>query len=718
MLPLALVCLGANPAPIPTGAASDLPGLPSALDPIVQSYPLDITAALTGLKRGVDHYMKGRYQAALDSIPVDPSASSSLLGDYVLFYRARANLMLERGEEAYKNYRRLETEYPDSPLLIEALFGECQALLKVKDAKGVLGVLKNPVLNENGDTVYYRARALHESGEKSKALELYLQVYAKYVSSQSAQLSERYIRSISATALTGARNYGIRLERAENLLRAGKDQEARSLLIDLGRFPSRDKMIAERRNLLYAEAEYRLGRPSRALPVAAKISSSNPEAHAQAIYLKAACNRSLKKEAAFLEARDQAIQLYPLSPHTEDLLYSVATYFDIDNDQQRAREAYRTLFEKFPKGGYAERALWKMALYSYIDKNYTEAFGDFAHYLSSFSDIGSASAPAYWMGRCLQKMGHNSKSAELYEHARELANHSFYALLAQQALDMLGEAGPDAANVPLPPDFDRAHLKLNTLRLPPSEMAAPSNQAAQAIERSRRLATAGLTELALSELRAANSRFPGDKAICYVTSRIYEIQQDFVSVISTLRRAYPDYNNRPLDALPREIWALFFPVRHQETVSNYAGRNGLDPNLVLGLIRQESAFMTSARSPSNARGLMQILPSTGRMLARQMGISRYSNDRLYQVETNISMGTRYLAQMLARFGGKPELALAAYNAGDSRVDRWLQEFGDVDMAEFVERIPFSETRNYVKQVLGNQAHYQLLTSSTNILELR
>jgi soluble lytic murein transglycosylase len=715
---LALACLSANPAPTSTGTASDLPRLAAGLDPVIRSYAPEITAVLAGLKQGVDHYVKGSYQAALDSIPDDSNASSSLLGDYVLLYRAKANLMLERGEAAYENYRRLETQYPDSPLLTEALLGECQALLKLKETKGVLEVLRNPALGENADTLYYRARALHESGEKSKALELYLQVYAKYVNSQSAQLAERYIQTISTAALTGTRNYGIRMDRAENLLRAGKDQEARTLLIDLGRFPSRDKTVAEKRNLLYAEAEYRLGRASRALPVATKISSSNPNAHAQAIYLTGVCNRSLKQEAAFLKARDQALQLYPLSSHTEDLLYSVATYFDVDNDDQRAQEAYRTLYEKFPKGKYAERALWKAALYSYIEGRYVEAFGDFARYLSFFSGTGSAGAPVYWMGRCLQKMSHNSGSAELYERARELANHSFYGLLAQQALDTLEEAGPDAAKVPLPPDFDRVRLKLNALSFPPSEMAAPSNQAAQAIERSRRLATAGLPDLALSELRAATSRFPGDKGISYVMSRIYEIQQDFVGVISTLRRTFSDYNNRPLDALPREVWALLFPMRHQQIVSTYAARNGLDPNLVLGVIRQESAFMTSARSPSNARGLMQILPSTGRMLARQMGISRYSTDRLYQAETNISMGTRYLAQMLTRFGGKPELALAAYNAGDSRVDRWLTEFGNVDTAEFVERIPFNETRNYVKQVLSNQAHYQMLTSSISALELR
>jgi soluble lytic murein transglycosylase len=130
----------------------------------------------------------------------------------------------------------------------------------------------------------------------------------------------------------------------------------------------------------------------------------------------------------------------------------------------------------------------------------------------------------------------------------------------------------------------------------------------------------------------------------------------------------------------------------------------------LAVIRQESAFEENARSRANARGLMQILPSTGRNLARQARVTRFNAKKLYQADTNITLGTRFLASLLQQYG-KSELALAAYNAGDSRVDRWLKEWGNLDMAEFVEQIPFSETRAYVKQVLNNKVRYSSLTSS-------
>jgi soluble lytic murein transglycosylase len=166
---------------------------------------------------------------------------------------------------------------------------------------------------------------------------------------------------------------------------------------------------------------------------------------------------------------------------------------------------------------------------------------------------------------------------------------------------------------------------------------------------------------------------------------------------------------RPSLSLPNELWDIFFPVRHIRLIKENAAGHDLDPNLILALIRQESAFQESACSSADARGLMQILPATGRSLAREARMARFTVRMLYQPETNIALGTRHLASLLQRYGGRVELALAAYNAGHGRVDRWLQEFGDADVMEFVERIPFSETRGYVRQVLSSKAHYELRT---------
>ena len=217
--------------------------------------------------------------------------------------------------------------------------------------------------------------------------------------------------------------------------------------------------------------------------------------------------------------------------------------------------------------------------------------------------------------------------------------------------------------------------------------------------------------MAISELRWTSQRFPqDDKPLSYIMARIHASNDDYQRGIAGLRGIFPDYASMRIAALPDEIWQLLFPVRHWDIVSAEAAKNQLDPSLIMGLIRQESAFNEKARSSADARGLMQILPATASKLARQARIPRYNAKKLFQAETNIVLGTRYLDFLVRRYG-KTELALAAYNAGSTRVDLWLKEFGNVDMPEFVEKIPFSETRGYIKQVLSNQALYGLLTSS-------
>jgi soluble lytic murein transglycosylase len=148
-------------------------------------------------------------------------------------------------------------------------------------------------------------------------------------------------------------------------------------------------------------------------------------------------------------------------------------------------------------------------------------------------------------------------------------------------------------------------------------------------------------------------------------------------------------------------------VVEREALAASSRANGLDPALVAGLIRQESSFNPQATSPAGARGLMQLMPDVARSLARSRGIPNLNTERLYDPALNIQLGTAHLAEL---FRAKRETvqALAAYNAGESRVARWLKKMGSGDPELFTERIPFVETRNYVRTVVRNRAFYKTL----------
>jgi soluble lytic murein transglycosylase len=172
-----------------------------------------------------------------------------------------------------------------------------------------------------------------------------------------------------------------------------------------------------------------------------------------------------------------------------------------------------------------------------------------------------------------------------------------------------------------------------------------------------------------------------------------------------MKRAYPEWISETGDALPDEVWRVLFPIQFSETLQAKALREGLDPALVAALVCQESTFDAGAVSRAGARGLMQVLPRTGRTLARALRV-RYSTKALHDPATSLTFGTRYLRQLMDRFDGRVERALAAYNAGPERVEAWTAARPDIPAEEFVESIPFTETRLYVMIVLANREEYR------------
>jgi soluble lytic murein transglycosylase len=675
----------------------------------IDSFPL--SDALRHLKRGLESYFDARYAAALESLGDEQAVKATTLGDYLLFYRAKSHAMLEHNREALADFQRLERRYPDSPLLRDALVEQSRLLLSMNQAKSALAVLANPTIAINSETLYHRAKALDMTGEKEKAAEVFLQIYTRYPKSKQSPPAEKYLVSSTSGAFRGARRYEARLQRAESFIDSGDYRPARTLLLALAKVSSPSPALADRRNRLVGEVEYRLGRSSAAIQSLRKVTDANPAVHATALSLQGACLRRLDRIRDFLALRDRMLKLYPNSPDTEELCYSVATHFDVSYDAARSRDAYSMLYSAFPKGKYAERALWKLALSSFSEKKYDAAAAGFWNYLLAYPNPSSASPAMYWMGRCYERLGDTVSAKYLYQRSRLLTNEGYYGQKARES-EMSLDKAPKKAQYPVPGiDFNRVITTCDQIQLATVELKEPEAAARLAISRARQLMAGGFPDLALAELRWGRDQNPGAEiAISYLIAKIYVSTRRHDAAIVTLRKAVPEYNSLSMASLPAEIWELLFPVRHWGIITQQSAKLDIDPNLVLGLIRQESAFDENARSKANARGLMQILPSTGRKLARQARIPLFSSKKLYQAETNIILGTGYFAERLRRYG-KAELALAAYNAGDSRVERWLQEFGNQDMAEFVERIPFSETRGYVKQVLSNRAHYGILTSS-------
>jgi len=188
-------------------------------------------------------------------------------------------------------------------------------------------------------------------------------------------------------------------------------------------------------------------------------------------------------------------------------------------------------------------------------------------------------------------------------------------------------------------------------------------------------------------------------------AQLYSRRGENFQATLVLRKGYPDiYSYRESD-VPREAWEIMFPMIAWSTIKQEAKRYGIDPYIAAGLIRQESVFNPNAISRVGARGLMQVMPATGQQISRRQGIGTISAADLYNPTINIKLGMSYLAQMLGEFG-RIEYAAAAYNAGPGRARAWRAERAGWDIEEWVESIPFTETRGYVQGVLRYAANYR------------
>jgi soluble lytic murein transglycosylase len=223
----------------------------------------------------------------------------------------------------------------------------------------------------------------------------------------------------------------------------------------------------------------------------------------------------------------------------------------------------------------------------------------------------------------------------------------------------------------------------------------------------RHLLAAGLYDDAMNELRYAQKAWSTSPAIEATIAWIYHQKGDLRRGITLMRRAYPQFLSAGGDALPAPILQVIFPLTYWDAIKKNAAIYQLDPYIVAALIAQESTFDPNARSVANAWGLMQILPSTGRRLATALGIRRFTTSMLTNGETNIRLGTLYFKGLVQQFGGT-YYALASYNAGENRIVRWKAERPGMDEDEFIDDIPFPETQNYVKRILGTAEDYRRL----------
>jgi soluble lytic murein transglycosylase len=431
----------------------------------------------------------------------------------------------------------------------------------------------------------------------------------------------------------------------------------------------------------YASALARLGRHGDAAFQFNLVRSPRALA-ASAAYLRA---RSLVRDGQLAEGRSALVEIGKRYPRdtgaASSALFLLGDLASDDRADRLARTYYRRAAVRYPSSRFAPAARFRAAMVEFLTGNAGMSAREFDELARRYPRSDEAAAAVYWAGRAWDAAGDSAAAQVRWERAAAGEPGSYYTSLAARRMGR-----PAWTPAPAPDTF------------------VPIPKADSAVARAALLARLGLVVEARREFDALARTAETDPERLLALAAALRASGQASQGIQLARRALA--KGAPADA---RTFRLIYPVVHQDALLAEAAEQRIDPSFVAALIRQESMFNPAATSPAGARGLMQVMPELGGRLATSLAYPVWDPVLLYQPDVSLQLGSFHLQELLGRYPRSVEV-LAAYNAGASRVERWSRRVGVEDAEVFAERIPFAETRGYVRVIQRNQELYRALYS--------
>ena len=668
----------------------------------------DLKAAVSALQSKNDAAAIATLKGLSSRLPQIP--------DYIAWFRASAEFSAGNYAAVSAALEPIWAQSPASPLIGRAALLGAQAFGQTANTAGAVSLLRKyyaALPQPQGDLAL--AKAFAAAGDPVSAAVYAQRVYYSYpaagesaeadtlATSLEAQLGDQYPPAMG----------GAMLGRALKLLDAGHAEQAKKELLALV-----PRLGGEERDAALVKigvAQYIAKDTKAAQKYLAELTVQSPQADAERLHYLLLCARRANDRAAMSAELDELARLHPDSPWRLEALLAMGNSYLVENQVDSYEPLFRACFESFPKEARAAGCHWKVTWAHYLRRK-DDARDLLREHLRLFPNSDESSAAMYFLGRLAEGADDTGAARAYYgEIVREYPNY-FYTGLARERLAALpaAEAAASPVNGPV-------NSFLRTVDFPTRARVRnfePNSRAKVRLARARLLASAGLDDWAEVELRyaAQNEDQPHVMGLELATMAARRSAQD--QAIRYLKRYAPDYLYMRIDSAPAEFWKLAFPMPFREDLERFARQNNLDPFLVAALARQESEFNPKAVSVSRARGLTQIMPSTGRELSRRLRIRPYSTARLFQPQVNLQLGTYYLRSVVDSVDGRWEAALAAYNAGLSRAKDWSTWGEFREAAEFVETVPFTQTREYIQIVLRNADIYRKLYAAPEAAAVR
>ena len=662
------------------------------------------TGALAKLLRARIRFENNDFAGAAQILNADVLRQNTKLGDYAAWLRGRALQNTGNHAEAMKVFAALMTDFPTSLRVREAKILRANSALQSGQAAQIPGFLSELNQQNDADALLLTAKSYAQNSDQINAAAFYRKTYFYAAGTDAAKEAEAQLTALKQP-LTPNSPEEIQI-RAEQFYKAKNYAEAaKSFDILAQNYPAAiNPPIQLKRLVTFAN----LKRMSDAQSVFNYIPAGSKEKE-RAFYELSVGYAKNRLWANARSTADLMRQTLPKSDlNAKTLIDSGLAARDAKNNLD-AQYFFKSAVTAYPNAVEVAQAQFELAWIEHANSNFQTSSQMLTEHLARYVDKDSTNRgkAGYWAARDSERAGKIPEACALYDAVNYRYAANWYGYLAAQKSTSLRGGGQcrNAAQFPANSLIPKAVTNLKTVTVAPETATAKELERG---EKSEELATVGLFDWAVDELAEAQKTAPNSPKINLALAKYYRLKGDNTAALLALAKSYPDFSQMFPEELSREEWDIFYPLTNWSDIKYWARQRSLDSFQVAGFIRQETIFNPTAKSGANAYGLMQLLIPTARVVARKYNSSTQNIDgaTLFQPALNIELGTAYIRDQFDKFG-RVEFVAVAYNAGPGRVPQW-QATLPAEMDEFVEAIPFKETKGYVQGIIRNSAQYRRL----------
>jgi len=617
------------------------------------------------------------------------------LADYALFYLGSAQRDSGDNQSAAATFRRLSYGYPQSVFADQASlqYAEIQFKLgRLGDAQAAAAALiaRNPAPDIDQQARLVQARAALGLGDAHGAFGQLQALREEYPQGAADGEARTLAYSIAAAHpdLIDTDSLGYHRREAALLLREGHSAMALGQAGDALALGPPASVHAELLWLRARALRVNTAREMLALNAYLKYAPHGekvPDALYRLGHLQWRTGDTKAARATFT----RLVEGFPARDLAPAAMFDIGRTYEDDDEWELARAEYLRMVRSYPHRPETADARFRAPFALYMRGQFEASASEFAAMKPMAASPSERDGLSYWHARSMERAGQSAAATGLYQRLAQSVASNYYPELAARRI----------AASPAQLASARA-LQLDDT----TPSVAPGTLAAFHLSRVTTLKRLGLSYLEPPELRALAAEDSTDPRVRdFVLAELQRTGEWYAALEIAVRLE----KDGALDSSMTE--RLRYPRAYWDMIAPAASGNALDPYLVLALTRQESLFNPQARSVSDARGLMQLLPTTADRVGPSAGVEQASLN-LYDPSLNVRVGSAYLKNLFEMFGGDPFKAVAAYNAGEHAVQQWDAKYpGDDD--QWVENIGFRETRDYVKRVIGGLREYRMLYPS-------